>query len=228
MDFFPTLNLDQHVLLGAATAEGRSFQTTQAALRAGPQTHRAGVASGTWGPCDASGAASRTPSHSETGQLPPSSRASPVGQGKWGCSARSTYPSGPLYAPSSQDVSSQISMETFIAWERDVPCTQLWVPLSRRAPGHQPSPSPDRGQAPSPRGCLAGHLLRCTSQSYLGVREPRSGGPLTRGSISEVQGSRRPGRRTRWMPLAPPWGRPRVSMQTPRTGSGLGEGVRGE
>lgn len=109
----------------------------------------------------------------------------------------------------------------------DMPCTQLWVPLPHHAPGNRPAPPPDRVQAPSPQGCLAGHLPRCTSQSYLGVQEPCSGGPLTRGSISEVQGSRRPGHRARWAPLAPLWGRLRGSMQTPRTGSGLGTGWAG-
>lgn len=84
-------------------------------------------------------------------------------------------------------------------------------------------PTPTRsGPGPQPMGrCLTGHLC-CKSLSYLGAQEPCSGGRPARGSISEAQGSRHPGHRTRWMHLAPLLGRPQVSMQTPWTDSALG------
>lgn len=85
----------------------------------------------------------------------------------------------------------------------------------------RPPATPGQGSQPT-GGCLTGHLLCCRPQSYLGAWEPHSGGPPTRGSISEVQGSRCPGHRARRTLLAPPLGRPQVSTRTPRTGSGLG------
>lgn len=94
--------------------------------------------------------------------------------------------------------------------------------------GHQPgfleiAPPTFTRSGPNPSPRAAGRPLHCRPQSYLGVREPRSGGPTTRGSISEVQGSRNPGRRARWTIPALPAGRPRVLMQTPWTDSGLGK-----
>lgn len=180
----------------------------------------------TWGPCDALGAASCTPSHYKTGQLPPSPRAPQGTRGSGVALPGAPSPQGPCVHPLPETAVARFrGRHALLGSGRALhpavgapppPCSwQLARTSTRSGPGAQPP------------GCLAGHLPRCTSQSYLGVQEPCSGGPLTRGSISEVQGSRRPGHRARWAPLAPPWGRPRGSMQTPRTGSGLGTGWAG-